>query len=819
MTNYETPISATVSAFAQAGPRYRENGVSVLPIIPAGKAPGAMSGKTWRPEHSWQRFCERLPTQIEMGFWDRWPNAGVGIALGRASAPPGYQLVAVDLDTDDADVTAAVYAVIPRSPVQKRGRKGHTGFYLASVSVENRPYNGEHKQRLLDLLCHGRQTVVPPTVHPNGGVYHWITDDTLEDFAVSDLPVLPDDVADLIGQALAPFGYVKPALLQGAQGDAHLSGDNIHRSLNDACLANLEAWVPALQLFGCYQSGGHYRAVAQWRASASGRPLSQRAANLSIAPEGIKDFGDADKGYTPIDLVMAAFGADLDTAFRWLQDRVAPATPLVLNLKRAAEPKDRPASSTDESEAYDPETGELRPAQETNVIPINSTIRANLAGLLVPTAPLRERPQPPAPVPAILPVEICQPAGLLGEVVEWMNRTASTPVPQHNLGAAIALLGTCMGRRWESPTRARTNFYIMALARSGFGKDHPMDAGRALMIGCGLDKLVAAEETKSDSAIRKVMERYPVAVMFMDEFGGWMRKILDRRAAAHDKRMRDLLLTFFSRANGDYMGAEGASERAVVIRNPHLCIYGASTPADMWKAFDSASGEDGLLARFLIFEAADKPPAWRDPQADVTEMPLHLRQRIQAMMNVKPIGNLSGVGNGAVKPIRAAWGEGAADWWRAYRTDNTTLAEEPGPRSTVYSRAAEHVLKLALVLAVGCDPQQPVIAVSALEWAKAVVECSMAAMFRAMEDRVADGDKQAEYLWVKRTIRSHGVIGIPMQEMKKSVNGRFDRRRFDDIIGQLTDSGEIESFVGSGPRGGRPAMRLRGKIGEVEEAA
>lgn len=803
---------STPSAFAQAGPRYRENGVSVLPIIPGGKAPGAMSGKTWRPEHSWQRFCERLPTAIEMGFWDRWPDAGVGVALGRASAAPGYQLVAVDLDTDDAAVTAAVYAAIPRSPVQKRGRKGHTGFYRASVAVENRPYNGADKQRLLDLLCHGRQTVCPPTVHPNGGTYHWITDDTLEDFDVADLPLLPDDVADLIGAALAPFGYVKPTLMQGPQGDAHLSGDNIHRSLNDAALANLEAWVPAMQLFGCTQSGGHYRAVAAWRASASGRPLSQRATNLSIAPEGIKDFGDADKGYTPIDLVMAAFGADLDTAFRWLQDRVAPSTPLVLNLKRAPEPAMTLAQTEGHCEEGIAQTDPLPPA--TNVVPI----RANLAGLVVPTAPLRERPPAPAPVSAVLDPRHCQPAGLLGEVVEWMNHTATTPVPQHNLGAAVALLGACMGRRWESPTRARTNFYIMALANSGFGKDHPMDAARSLMISCGLDKLLAADEAKSDSAIRKLLERYPVTLMITDEFGGYMRKILDRRAAAHDKRMRDLLLTFFSRANGDYMGAEGASERAVMIRNPHFCVYGASTPVDMWKAFDSASGEDGLLARFLILEAGEKRPAWRSPPADVSEAPLVLRKRIQDLMNVRPSGNLNGVGNGPVKPIRAAWGEGAAEWWFAYREANTVLGEAGGPRSTVYSRAAEHALKLALVLAVGCEPAHPVIAVSSLEWAKAVVECSMVAMFRAMEDRVADGDKQAEYLWVKRMVRATGAIGVPLMELKKAVNGRFDRRRFDDIVGQLTDSGEVESFVGSGPRGGRPAMRLRGKV-EEEEAA
>jgi hypothetical protein len=47
----------------------------------------------------------------------------------------------------------------------------------------------------------------------------------------------------------------------------------------------------------------------------------------------------------------------------------------------------------------------------------------------------------------------------------------------------------------------------------------------------------------------------------MDEFGGFMKKILARNAPAHEARTRDLLLTFFSRAKSDYLGSEGASER------------------------------------------------------------------------------------------------------------------------------------------------------------------------------------------------------------------------------------------------------------------
>jgi hypothetical protein len=792
------------SAFDLAGARLRENGISVLTIIPDDKIPGTFSPHGWRPESKWQRFCTRLPTPVEMGFWERWPDAGVGVALGPASAPPGMQLVAVDEDTDDPVIVAAIRSVVPPSPVRKRGRKGQTGFYLASLAVASRPYNDAQKQRILDLLCDGRQTVLPPSIHPQTHQpYFWLTLDTLESFDIADLPVLPDDIAERLGEALAPFGYM-PEVLRATTGDATLDGDSIHRSLNEAALAHLDAWVPSLQLHGCWRTGdGRYKAVAHWRPSSSGRTLAKRATNLILSPEGIKDKG-TDEGYTAIDLVMAACGADLDSAFRWLQERVAPQKPVVLNLTPAA-PDPEPDIGIPISEADQP---------LTNVVPI----RKNLAGLVTGAPPLRERPPEEPAYGHVLPEDLCTPAGLLGEVAEWINATAATPVPQHNLGAALALLGTLMGRRWESPTRARTNFYIMGLADSGFGKDHPMDAARSLAISCGLEKLIAAEETKSDSAIRKMLERYPVALLLMDEFGGFMKKVLDRRAAAHDKRMRDLMLTFFSRAKGDYMGSEGATERAVMIRNPHLSVYGASTPADMWKAFDSSSGEDGLLARFLVFQAGDERPSWVKPDLETTDVPHALRAHIIDLMNVKPGGNLNGVGNQPVKPIRAEWGVDAEAWWYSYREDNVDLSRRGGPRSSVYSRAAEHVIKLALVQAVGCDARQPVISVSSLEWARAVVETSMVALFAAMESRVADSDKQAEYLWVKRMIREGGAYGIAMTVLKKMVNGRFDKRRFDDIVGQLSDAGEIESYVGPGKGGGRPAARYRAR-GEEEVAA
>jgi len=235
------------SPFSSVSATLAEMGLAVMPCGPGTKFPGRYtSADGWFTAYDWQKYCERLPTSFELDVWDRWPDAGVCLALGRSSAPGGLQLIAVDIDSDDPVVVAAIRSALPGSPVRKRGAKGETEFYLAPASVPNRPYNDAGKVRLLDLLGHGRQTVLPPSIHPSTNQpYVWTTLDTLENFSTSDLPILPADIADRLGEALAQFGYEAPPVLANGEADPNVEAST-HRQLNDAALANLAAWVPSL---------------------------------------------------------------------------------------------------------------------------------------------------------------------------------------------------------------------------------------------------------------------------------------------------------------------------------------------------------------------------------------------------------------------------------------------------------------------------------------------------------------------------------------------------------------------------------------------
>jgi Bifunctional DNA primase/polymerase, N-terminal len=110
-----------MSAFAAAGSALVDNNYSAIPAMPGSKIPGACLFGRWTPMSEWTRFCDRLPTDIETTAWSRWPDAGVGIVLG-------HGVVAVDIDTDDSSIQAAILRELPELKVGKRGQKGATWF-------------------------------------------------------------------------------------------------------------------------------------------------------------------------------------------------------------------------------------------------------------------------------------------------------------------------------------------------------------------------------------------------------------------------------------------------------------------------------------------------------------------------------------------------------------------------------------------------------------------------------------------------------------------------------------------------------------------
>jgi hypothetical protein len=93
----------------------------------------------------------------------------------------------------------------------------------------------------------------------------------------------------------------------------------------------------------------------------------------------------------------------------------------------------------------------------------------------------------------------------------------------------IPFAGALLGRRFASQTDLRTNFYTVALADSGYGKDHARTQIKRLITAAGLERFSGPNRFMSATALRNSVSTKPSCLCMVDEFGGMMRQINDPR--------------------------------------------------------------------------------------------------------------------------------------------------------------------------------------------------------------------------------------------------------------------------------------------------
>ncbi len=171
--------------------RLYKNGLSPIPIKSSKKAPAISN---------WQRYCSEKPTQSQIDEWnEKYPNANIGLCLG-TSIGEDIQLGAIDID-DDEMIDKVKNAIGSVSPA-KKGKKGLTIFIQTSKKTKNTKIKNiddsgkPSRTPAVEILLHGSQTVIPPSIHPSGMQYKWLDDKKIEKSTL--LPLLDEWVLDEI---------------------------------------------------------------------------------------------------------------------------------------------------------------------------------------------------------------------------------------------------------------------------------------------------------------------------------------------------------------------------------------------------------------------------------------------------------------------------------------------------------------------------------------------------------------------------------------------------------------------------------------------
>jgi hypothetical protein len=408
------------------------------------------------------------------------------------------------------------------------------------------------------------------------------------------------------------------------------------------------------------------------------------------------------------------------------------------------------------------------------------------------------------------------PGGLVEDLIDWIVSSAEQPSRALAMAAVLPLVSALCGPRYSTGSRdTRPNIYTVALAESGFGKEHARSQIKRLLMS---DQGVFANfsgpaRIMSASALREVLEANQSVNCQIDEFGGFVRDITDRKAGSHQRAISTDLRDYYSASSTFFEGAAYRGSPPKRIYNPNLCIHGTSTPEQFWTALSSASAEDGLLPRLILFHITGKKPPTVVPQRDVRFVPHTLLMRMSDVAGIdvaKQRGNLHGVlpkASSEVKPTVVPWTEDALGILRSVKetidAKETAVAAESQP---FVRRIIENAIKLAIIVAVGTDPRQPVITEAIFEWAAAVAWTCAAAMLAEVGERLADNQREANYKKIAALIRKAGGKGITEGKIADRCKA-IDGWQRDEILKDLQKTGQVE-IAANDNKTGRPSRRL-----------
>lgn len=270
---------------------YAGLGWAVLPLRARGKEPLTRHGL---------KDASTDPDQIRK-WWDRWPDANVGVACGSASGG----LVAIDLDEHEERGLSGLdtlhdwereHGQLPDTATAITGGGGVHLLYRADAEVRG----SANAVTGVDVRGDGSYIVAPPSIHPSGRRYEWEAG--------------PDEapVEALSARVAAFVADMRPSVHKGAQEAAEggriaqgQRNDTVYRfalSLRSRGLggADLETMVAAYNATACDppMDGAEVRRICasamEKPAGLSGeaRALQERAAVKTEAPTG----GSAKKG-------------------------------------------------------------------------------------------------------------------------------------------------------------------------------------------------------------------------------------------------------------------------------------------------------------------------------------------------------------------------------------------------------------------------------------------------------------------------------------------------------------------------------------------
>jgi hypothetical protein len=434
---------------------------------------------------------------------------------------------------------------------------------------------------------------------------------------------------------------------------------------------------------------------------------------------------------------------------------------------------------------------------------------ADSSDICADDAHISDRPADPGPLPdALLHVP-----GFIAQVMDYCLSTAPYPNPTLAFCGALCLQSYLAARRVRDQLNNRSNVYIVALANSGVGKDHPRQVNSEIAYQAGALRGIG-DAFASGEGIEDAMFIHQTMLFQTDEIDAILGSINRARDGRNEMIMQILLKMYGSSRTRYPLRKKAGQTEPLVIQQPSLTLFGTAVPQYFYKALSGRMLNNGLFARTLVLDAG---PRSRGRMPVAVPVPQPIIDIASWWVNYNPggvhSGNLSGFHPepATVPDTPEATSRSDAIW--ALTDDAYEEAQHQGDETkmAIWARAYEKVRKLALLYACSENHQNPQITVAGIDWAWAMVEHQTKRMLYMADLYVADSEFDAD---CKKLIEiltrwANRKPGEFMAHWDLSRRLRWPEKKIEEVRESLVAQDLIEvQMPQRGPM--KPQYRLRG---------
>lgn len=403
------------------------------------------------------------------------------------------------------------------------------------------------------------------------------------------------------------------------------------------------------------------------------------------------------------------------------------------------------------------------------------------------------------------PESCLRPMGLMGLIVDHIDRVSRFPQPELALAATIGCMATLAGQKVRDESDTRTNIYLLGLERSGAGKEAARKVVRAVLQAAN-PAFAGPERVASGAGAMTAVHKQSVQLMLLDEAGRLFASMQDARNP-HLASLVTVLMQLFTSSDGRWTGDAYSDEaKTKVIDQPCLSIYGTSTPGAFWGGVSTRNVEEGLIGRLCIFTGRGYQAEPRRIRA--LELPTAITDVCRWWSRWEPGGDDT-AGIRANPKVLERTPEAMERYESHEREICKRRMREDDLRAAIWSRAAEKAAKLALIhaasRAMGAEPDR--IELCDMSWAIRVNNWCTRRLYEGCDRHVAANQVEADAKRVMDIIRRAGKEGLSGRDACRKMQWLQKRHR-DEILATLVNSGMVR--VAQGPttqNGGRPPAK------------